>query len=103
MALNFTRRVNIQGADGRPVLSTITVPGHGSVKSSPDRKRYEDLQLREADARTIIWTTDVYLQAQEPAPGDTCQLEGKTWTVKAVFPLNPDGAGIVKADVVVSI
>jgi hypothetical protein len=100
-AIVFTRQQTaIDPATRRQTVTPVTIPGQG-VFVRGDPKRYERLQLRQGEARTIKWAPDVYGQTPDPAPGDRCAFSDKSWDVRDVDPINPDGVALVFASIVV--
>ena len=91
MTLDFTHNQSVENlATGRPTITPVTIPGSArNLRGEP--ADYEALQLRQSQARTLLWTPAVYGQSPDPSPGDTCRFSGKQWTAKSVNPWAPDG------------
>lgn len=101
MAVNFTRTVQTtDSATGRVTSSPTTIPG-SAIQTRGNPKRYEALQLRETEAPTLLWTPAVYGQQPDPAPGDLVEWRSRTWTVKDVDAVAPDGVLIVARIIIV--
>lgn len=101
-SMTFTRKQRkVDPTTGRPVTTTVTIPGKGVVLSG-DPKRFEVLQLRQGEAQAIKWAPLVYGQTPDPAPGDVTTFDGKTWTVRDVQAINPDAKALVFATIIVA-
>lgn len=101
MATTFETVRNTQDpATGQPVRSTTSKPGV-AIEKPFDPAQFEGLTLTEREAIVLKWVPEVYGGTPDPVPGDTVSRAGKTWTVKAVARVAPDGVTIL-ANVVVA-
>lgn len=77
--------------------ATTTVSGYAvEVKADPDT--YERLSLVRSQAPSLFFTPTTY--GDLPTPGYSVPWGGKTYTVKDVAPLSPDGTAIAATVVI---
>lgn len=97
-AVTFTRTTQDYDPEtGVKTPSTVTVQGQAAqVEGEPER--YQALGLVASQAPTLLFVPATY--GDEVDPGDTVSWGGKTWTVRDVEPIAPDGTVIAQSVVV---
>jgi len=94
MSVVFTRTVP---GTYDPATDTFTSPTETTVTGSAiqvrgDPETYRALSLIQSEAPTLFWTPATYGEA--PEPGDTVVWASKTYTVRDVAKIQPDGVCI---------
>ncbi len=87
-----------------PTTGTFTSPTSSTVsgyamKKRSDPKRYEALGLSEQDIQTLLFVPNTY--GDTPSLGSTVSWMSRTYTIRDVDPLAPDGTAIL-AEVVIA-
>lgn len=78
-------------------VSSASVAGY-AVRTRGNPKVYEALKLIESEAPTLLFSPTTY--GSMPDLGATVTWNGKTYTVRDVLPVAPDGTGIIAKVVV---
>lgn len=100
----FTRRTRTFDANNRMTEVVTTIDGEGIFVRGLG-STYREIGLIESQAPTLLFTPTTYgLRAftdEFVKAGDTCDIEGETFTAKDVRPFGPDGI-VVSARIVVA-
>lgn len=91
-SVTFTRRVRTLNASTNLTTTVDTTATTTGAAVANDLKRFNELGLVLITPVTLL-VAGGPLAGFEPQPNDTFVWGGKTYTVRDVVPLNPDGAG----------
>lgn len=106
MSVVFTRvATGYNPETGEQTTVTTTIPGH-AIQVRGDPERYRNLGLIESSAPTLLFTADEYglrsFTDEFVQVGDSVVWNGRTFTVREVLTIAPDGV-VIAARIVVAL